>query len=197
MTRRWPALRFVALLAAGSVMVHELRYMAGYGEEANTVMVQQGHSFMPLLEALAAVLIVFAGVCFALSLVRANRDATPAQESPGFLPLWLSASAALGAVYTLQEGIEGAFAPGHPEGLIGVFGNGGWTAFLLALGIGALIGFLLRGAQRVIELVARRAATRPRRSRSYRSYRPRQTPSFGNRDVLARNLAGRAPPLAS
>jgi hypothetical protein len=196
MTRRWPSLRFVALLAAGSVMVHELRYMVGYGEQANTVMVQQGHSYMPLLEALAAVLIVFAGARFALSLVRANRNAR-AHESPGFLPLWLSASAVLSTVYTLQEGIEGAFAPGHPEGLIGVFGNGGWTALFLSLGIGALIGFLLRGAQRVIELVARRAATQPRRRRSYRSHRPRRAPSFGNRDVLARNLAGRAPPLAS
>lgn len=178
-------------------MVHELRYMVGYGEQANTVMVQQGHSYMPLLEALTAVLIVLAGARFALSLVRANRNATRAQDSPTFLPLWLSASAVLGTVYTLQEGIEGAFAPGHPEGLIGVFGNGGWTALLLSIGIGALIGFLLRGAQRVIEFVARRAATQPRRRHSYRSYRPRQAPSFGNRDVLARNLAGRAPPLAS
>jgi hypothetical protein len=197
MERLWPKLRALSLLAAGSVFVHELRYIAAYGGSAGEALAEQGHSYTPLLEALVALLLVVAVARFALTLRHAHEGAVTEERPPTFLRLWACASAALVTVYTLQEGFEGAFAPGHPSGLIGVYGNGGWTAIIFALAVGAVIAALTRVAHGAIELVAARAAalrqvTAPARL----SWTVPDTPPGRRLDVLAWNLAGRAPPAA-
>src|SRR5439155_17156618 len=105
--------------------------------------------------------------------------------------LWGCASSALLAVYTLQEGLEGEFSPGHPTGLVGVFGHGGWTAIPLAITIGALIALLLEGARRTIIFVSARARVRlPRPGRAL----TRRLPSgFPKVDVLSHSVAARGP----
>jgi hypothetical protein len=186
-------LRLISLLGAGSIMVHELRYAIGYGGLANQALIAQGHSYLPFLEALVLVLVAGAMLRFGRSIARARRgECEP--EAARFTTLWLCASAALAGVYTLQESFEGAVAPGHPAGLIGVFGHGGWTALLLSLAIGAVIALLLRGAYEVIRYVARQHASRPRPAPAWRPWRPRLLPFARRLDVLAWNLAGRAPP---
>jgi hypothetical protein len=53
---------------------------------------------------------------------------------------------ALFAVFSAQELTEGALSAGHPDGLTGVFGQGGWLAVPLALllgGLAALVAHLL------------------------------------------------------
>src|SRR5688572_2684761 len=103
--RLW-IMRWVALVAAGSLVVHELRYALEYGASTGRVLAYQGHSYIPFAEALVAVLWICACLRFALSLARGGRD-----EAAGFAPslraLWGSTSASLIAVYTLQEAIEG------------------------------------------------------------------------------------------
>jgi hypothetical protein len=164
MERLWPKLRAVALLAAGSVLVHELRYVAGYGGNAGTALAEQGHSYMPWIEALATVLALASLVRFVLALVRASRGNAPARRPPRFQRLWLVSSAALAAIYTAQEGFEGTFAPGHPAGLVGVYGHGGWTAVLFSLLVGALIAAVTMLAHHAVRLVAQRAAQFSRRA---------------------------------
>jgi hypothetical protein len=175
------------------MVVHELRYALGYGSLAERALIAQGHSYLFWLEALVAVLMAGAAAQFGVSLVRARRGLAE-QAGPGFVRIWLGTSVSLSLVYTLQEGFEGALAPGHPAGLIGIFGHGGWTALLLSVLIGAVIAALLRGAYQVIRYVACRRGTRPRPASGGQSWHahPRL---FGLRlDVLAWNLAGRAPP---
>jgi hypothetical protein len=196
MERLWAKLRTLSLLAAGSVLVHELRYVAGYGGNAGEALAEQGHSYMPWIEALASVLIVTALARFAWALVRASQGAVPDPRPPRFKGLWLASSGALAAVYTMQEGFEGTFAPGHPAGLVGVFGHGGWTALIFSVLAGALIAAVTRVAYHAVKLVAGRAAP----------YTPGASPHLswpvipmlaGRRlDALAWNLAGRAPPRA-
>ncbi len=185
----------MALLGAGAVIVHELRYVLTYGDGAGAALAEQGHSYLPVLEALVVVLLGIALVRFGFSLARAFRGIGPQDRAPSFSRSWLGASAALLAIYTLQEGFEGAFAPGHASGLIGVFGNGGWTAVFLSLAVGALIAFVSSLARRTIEFVAATSAA-PRRPTSapYRSWTVLATPPGRRLDVLAWNLAGRAPP---
>jgi len=193
MERLWPRLRWISLLAAGSVLVHELRYVAGYGGNASEALAEQGHSYMPWLEALAFVLLLAAAWKFAGTLVRASRGIASGHRAPSFGRAWVASTLALGGTYTAQEGFEGSFAPGHPAGLVGVFGHGGWTALLFAVLVGAVIGAVTRLAHRVIERVAASAV----------SFAPAAPPPSrpitsllaGRRlDVLACNLAGRAPP---
>jgi hypothetical protein len=197
MERFWPKLRAFSLLAAGSIFVHELRYVAAYGGSAGEALAEQGHSYTPLLEALVAILLVVALVRFALTIWHARDGVVREDRPPTFLSLWLWASLALATVYTLQEGFEGAFAPGHPSGLIGVYGHGGWTALIFSLAVGAVIAALTRLAHGAIEHVAAGAAARRQSTGQARlSWSVPVTPPGRRLDVLAWNLAGRAPPMA-
>jgi len=196
MRKAQPSLRMIALLGAGSTLVHELRYVVGYRGFAQQALFEQGHSYLTWLEALVVVLLIGAGIGLGVSLVRA-RCGRAEREIPSFNALWLRAGLALACIYTLQEGFEGALAPGHPAGIVGVFGNGGWTALLFAALVGGLVAAILRATYHVIRYVAKRSAehrrpTRARRLRGFPGF------SFARRlDVLAYNLAGRAPPLRS
>jgi hypothetical protein len=192
----WPKLRAIALLATGSIIVHELRYAVAYGSNAGAALAEQGHSYMPAVESLALVLLAIALGRFCISLVRARSGTVPEERPPTFGRLWLAASASLTAVYTFQEGFEGEFAPGHPGGLIGVFGHGGWTALIFSLLVGATIALLTRVAHHAIELVAR-SASRSQAGRSAPGLEPAfWAPPRRRLDVLALHLAGRAPPAS-
>jgi hypothetical protein len=195
MERFWPKLRTVSLLAAGAVFVHELRYLAAYGGSAGEALAEQGHSYTPVLEAMVALLVLVALGRFALNLSHAHSGVVREERPPTFLRLWASMSAALATLYTLQEGFEGAFAPGHPSGLIGVFGHGGWTALIFSVVIGSVIALLTHLAHEAIEFVAARAAAlRQWTAQARPSWAVSETPPGRRLDTLAWNLAGRAPP---
>ncbi len=194
MDRAWPKFRAVALLTFGAIIVHELRYVVAYGENARAALAEQGHSYLPFVQSLAVVLLAVALARFCISLVRARSGVLAEERPPAFARLWLASSASLAAVYTLQEGFEGQFAPGHPGGLIGVFGHGGWTALIFSLLIGAAIAALTRLAHHALELVAAGAApSSPGRAAPPPAPRA-WTPRARRVDVLAWHLAGRAPP---
>jgi hypothetical protein len=195
MERFWPVLRVLSLIAAGSVFVHELRYLAAYGGGASQALAEQGHSYTPLLEAFVVLLVALALARFAISLLHARDGIVKERKPQRFLLLWSRATFALIAIYTLQEGFEGTFAPEHPSGVIGVFGHGGWTALVFCLVVGAAVAVVTGLAHQAIESVAARAAVRRRRRVPARLARPALSPSVGQRlDVLAAHLAGRAPP---
>jgi hypothetical protein len=184
-----------ALLAAGSLLVHELRYVAGYGGDYRQALAEQGHSYTTWLEALTFALIVLAGARFGISLVRARGSAAVEPQLPRLGRLWLCSGTGLAAIYTLQEGLEGAFAPGHPSGLVGVYGHSGWTALLFSLVVGGLIALITRIAHQVIASVAARTAVWRRRiAPAEVALRLRNAPVGHGLEVLAWNLAGRAPP---
>jgi len=196
MERGWPKFRAIALLATGLIIVHELRYVAAYGQNAGEALAEQGHSYMPWAESLALVLLAISLVRFCASLLKARSGEIPEERPPSFGRLWLGASSSLAAAYTLQEGFEGTFAPGHPAGLIGVFGHGGWSALIFSLLVGAVIALLTRLAHHTIEMIAR-SATRSQAGRSARRLEPAfWAPPRRRLDVLALNLAGRAPPAS-
>jgi hypothetical protein len=195
MERFWPRVRLVALLGAGSMLVHELRYAAGYGSNYRQALAEQGHSYTSWLGALVFVVIAVTIMRFGVSLLSARRGVVTETRVPRFGRLWASASATLAVIYTVQEGLEGSFAPGHPSGLVGIYGHSGWTALFFSLIVGAVIAVITRLAHEAIEFVAARAAAPRRRRASARlSWAVPETPPGRRLEVLACNLAGRAPP---
>lgn len=184
-------------MTAGAIGVHELRYVIGYDGHAGTALASQGHGYLSAVSLGAALLVGLALAAFAAALLRARSGRLEAPRAPhSLVRLWLAATLGLAAIYVAQETLEGLLASGHPAGLEGLVGQGGWVAFALAAGAGLGVALGLRGADTAVALAARAAGRR----------RPRRTgrPAVGRVRVplrrlvpLATHLAGRAPPLTS
>ncbi|MDX6643119.1 MAG: hypothetical protein QOD76_1081 [Solirubrobacteraceae bacterium] len=189
-----PAWRFraAALIAAGALAVHELRYLLAYGDRSGAEAAAQGHAYLTSVTTVLAALLVVAVATFIARLARGARAAPAASlHSPG--RLWAALAIAVLTIFVLQESAEGLLSSGHPAGLDGVFGHGGWLALPLAAAVGALIALALGGA-------AASAAPVPGWTRSAHwpiDAIPRRPVLFRaqvRRDPLARHMAGRGPP---
>jgi hypothetical protein len=185
-------LRCFALLGAGALALHELRYLIAYGGDAGRALDEQGHGYLGTVAALVAVAVVASAATLVAALVRGRG---PAARPRSWRVRWLGASGALLAIYAAQELAEGMLASGHPEGLVGVAGHGGWIAVALAAVLGAAVAALLRGAEVALERFG--GAARAPRPRPPRIALPRAPLAVRPRPAgaLARPGAGRAPPL--
>lgn len=183
--------RAAALIAGGSLVVHELRYLLAPATAGG----HGGHAYLPLLHLLIAM--ALAGACVQLAVLAARAREDDRGVGRGFLATWGLATAAVLAVFTAQEVLEGALAAGRTSGLAAVFATGGWVALPLALGAGLAVAAGLRGADAVIAAAARGAGA------AESSIRPplagRGIPAAPRRraPALADHLAGRAPPLTA
>jgi hypothetical protein len=148
--------RAVALLAAGTAAVHQLRYAIGYGSDAGHALASQGHAYFDVLLPFVAAL----GLVALASIVRAP-IARPDGPRRSFARTWAIVVAALVTAYAAQELLEGVLASGHPPGLAGVFATGGWTAVPLALPVGLLVALGLRGDAPLTAVAPERARPRP------------------------------------
>jgi hypothetical protein len=190
MQGKW-GLRAVALVAAGAFALHELSYVlaaGGLGAHA--------HSYLPLAAGLVTVLMLLACASFARTLVRALRGIDDGGAPPRLRVLWPLVAGALLAVFSLQEWVESWVTPGHPVGLEHVAAHIGLGGIAIAATLGGLIALLLRGARSAVAAIAGRRRTPRLRRAPLRT--PALRPVFLSRfDVLAGNLAGRAPPATS
>lgn len=187
-------LRAAALLAAGAVGVHELRYLIAYRDVAGEQMAHEGHAYLSAITPLLGLFLACALGHF-LGLL-ARHPGRARGRPPDFTRLWSIATGCLLVIYVLQESLEGALAPGHPAGVVGVFGNGGWVALLLALAVGLLVALALRGAADAIALASRRRDARPRGRGERRLLLPACV-DLPRLEPIGRHLAGRAPPRLS
>jgi hypothetical protein len=191
-----PRLRSCALLAAGALGLHQLRYAFGYGAGAEDALRAQGHAY---LGPVTAVVLVATIIALAMALHRVASGAAAASRGQRLLRLWAGAAGALLTIFAVQESIEGIVAAGHPGGLGALVDHGGWTALPLAAAIGLAIALLLRGARtaaHAARAVARRLA--PRVSlRAPLALVPPPAPVRSRRPVLVAVAAGRGPPRAS
>ncbi|ADB54179.1 hypothetical protein [Conexibacter woesei] len=193
--------RGMALLPLAALAVHQLRYLLAFGAGAEQRLADEGHSYLGSIEAVAIVLcaVALGGFLTHLASAWCGRAAagTDAAPSPrrGLLKLWAVAALVLAGIYTGQELLEGFLVAGHPPGVEGVLGHGGWLMAPLSLAIGGLLALLLRGAQAVLALVRRAVAARPRPAAEPA---PRLRPArvlLRRVDPLAGAAAGRAPPV--
>lgn len=101
-------------------------------------------------------------------------------------------------IYCGQELLEGFLAAGHPAGLAGILGHGGWIAAPVAVSVGGALAAALRLADTAVALTERRSRSRRAVARATAvTVRPRARYERDWRlEPHAGVVAGRAPPAA-
>ncbi len=186
----------VALLPAAALAVHQLRYLLAYGSAAGVELQRQGHSYLHSVVPWIVLVVALVVGGFLLALGRAFSGQTSLSRfSLSFTALWLVCTVALVAIYCCQEFLEGLFATGHPAGLVGIFGFGGWWAIPAAACVGLVLAAVFHGARWVLEEVAERfhRTSRRRRHAALRLLRPPIVPR-PRLAPLAHGWSGRGPP---
>jgi hypothetical protein len=188
----------IALLPLAAFAVHQLRFMLAFGGSAGAELQRTGHAYLHSLVPWMVLLLALVAGGFLRALGRAlsGHGDSPARYSLSLAGLWLACSGCLIAIYVSQELLEGWFALGHPVGLAGVFGYGGWWALPAAAAVGLVLAAWFHGARWVLQEVARRRArplTYPTRS-SRALIRPRDAfaPVLA---PLTGGWSGRGPPV--
>jgi hypothetical protein len=189
--------RTFALLPLAALGVHQLRYQLAFGHEADHELAAQGHAYLSSLTPIVVLLAALAGAELIFRVSRAWRHARPTDRATQFVALAVAAAAILVAIYTAQELAEGLLSTGHPGGLMGVFGEGGWWSVPIASVFGAVIALLVRGTDAAVAAIARaRHRHRPRARPKAPARRPADAfvPAL---DPFASAAPGRAPPPLS
>lgn len=181
--------RGLVLLPAGAFVVHQLRYSLAYGPQAGTQLSSQGHAY---LGSLVPWLVLATAAAFGAKLVRIAL--TPrVRRVPSFIAVWATSALALVAIYAAQETLEGFVAQGHPGGIAGVFGQGGWWSLPIAALVALAIALLVRVGAELERSFA--PTTSAFAATPFRTRRP-GTPQLVVPRPLALLAAGRAPPLS-
>jgi hypothetical protein len=178
----------IALVPAGALAVHQLRYVLAFGGSAGRELIATGHSYLHSLVPPIVTLIALAIGVFLRALGRALAGQRSASgHTASFVALWLACAVALVAVFAVQELLEGVFASGHPTGFAAIFGYGGGWSIPAALAVGLILAAVYHGAARALVEIARRCLA-PHRSpvprpvgtqRSSPVLRPRLLPLAG------------------
>jgi ABC-type xylose transport system permease subunit len=153
---RWIAR--IAPLPPAAFAVHQLRYLLAYGSSAGVELQRTGHSYLhsvvPWIVLCLAV--VAGGFLWALGRALAAQATIP-RYGVSLAGMWAVCSVCLIAIFATQELLEGVLATGHPAGLAGVFGYGGWWSIPAAACVGLVLAVWFHGARWVLREVARRA----------------------------------------
>jgi hypothetical protein len=184
-----------ASVPAGALAVHQLRYWLAFGGHATAELQSQGHSYLHSAVPWIVLLLALGLGTFLVSLGRAfgGRGSLP-RHTLSFATLWLLCSACLVAIYVSQEFLEGLFATGHPGGLMGIFGYGGWWSIPAAVAVGLVLTAAFHGARCVLEAVAERCRRRPLTPRRPVGVWPRADVLPPAPNPLADGWSGRGPP---
>jgi hypothetical protein len=132
------------MLPAAAILVHQLRYWLAYGPRANAQLAAQGHSYLNSLVPWAIFALAAGGGLFLCRLAAALRGGREVGGGRApVLSVWLACWLGLVVVYATQETLEAFLATGHPAGLGGVVGHGGWWAVPVAAVVAAVLTALL------------------------------------------------------
>ena len=186
----------VAVVPAAAFAVHQLRYWLAFGSQAGLELERQGHSYLHSVAPWIVLLIAASVGAFLSALGRAfSGQRSLSRYTVSFATLWLLCAASLVAIYICQEFLEELFATGHPGGLVGIFGYGGWWSVPAAAVVGLVLAAALHGARWVLREVYEHYSSRrvPIPRRVVRICRPRDF--FLPRPApLAEGWSGRGPP---
>ena len=151
----------VALVPPAALAVHQLRFLLAYGGGAGADLQRTGHSYLHSVIPWLVALIALSAGGFLRALGRAfSGNCTLRRYSISFLGLWLTCTGVLVTLFVCQELLEGIFATGHPAGLVGVFGYGGWWSVPASICLGLVLAAWFHGARWILAEVQRKAPRR-------------------------------------
>jgi hypothetical protein len=187
----------LALMPAAAFAVHQLRYWLAFGSRAGAQLHAQGHAYLHSVAPWIVLLLAISAGAFLGALGRAFRGYRSLPSyTVSFAGLWLLSAACLVGIYASQELMEGIFATGHPAGLVGVFGLGGWWSVPAAMAVALVLTAVFHGARWTLEEVARRyGAPVPAPVRRVASARFPRTSPVPRLAPLAAGWSGRGPPV--
>ncbi|HEY7151972.1 MAG TPA: hypothetical protein VH391_09850 [Solirubrobacterales bacterium] len=189
--------RILGLLPLAALGVHDLRFQLAFGHEAHHELGVEGHAYLNGLFPLCVLLAALVAGELIVRVCRARPGDGVASPPYRFVTVAATITAALIAIYTGQELLEGILSAGHPAGVEGIFGDGGWLAIPLAGLMGAAIALFAQGAARAIARVARaRFVGGARRAVARVSIGPAEA-LLPRLSPLAGAAPGRAPPGAA
>jgi hypothetical protein len=185
-----------ALLPAGALAVHQLRFLLAFRGRAGSELARQGHVYLHSLAPWIVLLIGVAVGGFLWALGRAmGGQRSVSRYTLSLAVLWAVCSLCLLSIYVTQEFLEGLFATGHPAGLAGIFGYGGWWSIPVAVCVGLVLAAIFHGAQWALDEVAQQGysplAGRARRTTAPPRPRDALVPRLA---PLAEGWSGRGPP---
>jgi hypothetical protein len=185
-------LRATVLTLVGALVVHQGRYLLAPGAHDHAL--AGAHGYLAWLMPLAGTLLFLTAVQLAVW-VRRRSGGGELPDLPPAGALWLTATLSLLSVFAIQESAETFLTHGYLPTLGELLAHGGTAVVALAGVVGGLLALALKGAAAVI----RRALREPRARRPLPAPRAvPPTPFLAARTcVLARFLAGRAPPTLS
>lgn len=186
----------IALMPAAAFGVHQLRYLLAFHSGAGIELQRQGHAYLHSLVPWIVLLLCLAVGAFLRRLggVLAG-ECSLRRYTYSFAALWLICTGTLVAIYVCQELLEGALASGHPGGLVGVFGYGGWWSIPVSVCLGLVLAAVFHGARWVLDRVERRRRPRGVRLRApLVTQGPQRTPLAPRLAPLADGWSGRGPP---
>lgn len=186
----------MALMPPAAFAVHQLRYWLAFGGHAGLFLNRQGHLYLHSLAPWLAIAVAIAVGAFLQALGRAlGGQCSLSRYTLSFTALWIVCAGALVAIYASQELLEGVLATGHPAGLVGVFGYGGWWSIPAALAVGLVLAAAFHGARWALREVASRRCAKPRTHRTLtRVPRPILCVPAPRLAPLADGWSGRGPP---
>jgi hypothetical protein len=181
------------LMPAAALVVHQARYSLAYGARANAELTATGHSYLHSLVPWTIFALGVGASMFLRRVARASRTGRAGTLTGlSTFVLWSLTTTALLAIYAVQEVLEELSISGHPDGMAGVFGHGGWWALPAAAAVALGVVALLRLGRAVLRL-ASRLGGRPQRTRRIRVRLPSSVALVAPAP-LALAQAGRAPP---
>jgi len=186
------------LLPLCALVVHQLRFYAAFGSHAPMWLAREGHAYLSVAEPIVLLLAAIAAGGFVGRVARTcQRGAGAEPRRGGLLRIWGLCAIVLFAFYCGQELIEGFVSTGHPAGLAGIVGHGGWTALPFAMLVAAALATALRVADSLVRLAAQ-ARSHPLRTVAALAARFAASPATSDWRLDPRSgvVAGRAPPLA-
>jgi hypothetical protein len=186
----------LALMPPAAFAVHQLRYWLAFGGHAGLFLNRQGHLYLHSLAPWLAIAVAIAAGAFLQALARAlGGQCSLSRYTLSFTALWMVCAGALVAIYASQELLEGVLATGHPAGLAGVFGYGGWWSVPAAFAVGLVLAAVFHGARWALLEVASRRSTTPRTRRAPTGApRPNLCVPAPRLAPLADGWSGRGPP---
>lgn len=189
---RLAQLRLFVLLVIGTLVLHELRYLLAFGDHAHEA-ASHGHAYLSLAGPLVVIVATAALTALVLRSVAASGSSSRRLR---LTRLWPLLSLGLLMLFSGQELVEGALTAGHPGGLDGVFGHGGWVAVPVAAALGGVLALSVRVVERLAasRLMACAASWSAQPSPVSRPVSLVPVRVLGAPPPLACHLAGRAPP---